>query len=131
MWIVDSSVWIDYFNGVSTPQTDILNQTLGRRVVGLGDLILCEVLQGFRTQHEFNNARMLMLAFPVFTIGGRNTAIKCAENYRTLRALGITVRKMVDCMIATYAIERGHTLLHSDKDFKPFEIHLGLDTVKI
>ncbi len=127
MWIVDSSVWIDYFNGKATPQTDILDAALGQRELGLGDIILCEVLQGFRRQKEFESARQSLLHFPIFIIGGTGIAIKSAENFRVLRRKGITIRKTIDCLIATFVIEQGFSLLHSDRDFDPFEAYLGLD----
>ena len=130
MWIVDSSVWIDYFNGVVTPQADLLHKALGQQELGLGDIILCEVLQGFKTQRDFARARSALLRLPVFTIGGREIALKSAENYRTLRRQGMTVRKTVDCLIATFVIERGFSLLHSDRDFAPFAQALGLDVVQ-
>jgi len=130
VWIVDSSVWIDYFNGKSTPQTDLLNTALGQREIGLGDIILAEVLQGFRRQEDFEIARDALLLFPVFAIGGVDIALKSAENFRALRHLGVTVRKTVDCLIATFAIENGFSLLHSDRDFDPFEAHLNLDVVR-
>ena len=130
MWIVDSSVWIDYFNGQDTPQTDLLDAALGQRAIGLGDIILCEVLQGFRDQRDFDIARQSLLQFAVYTIGGAEIAIRSAENYRSLRRQGITIRKTVDCLIATFVIERGFSLLHSDRDFCPFETHLGLDVVR-
>ncbi|MEZ4834208.1 MAG: PIN domain nuclease [Caldilineaceae bacterium] len=126
MWIVDSSVWIDYFNGVHTPTTDRLDLALGRQELGIGDLILCEVLQGFRQDREFERAQRALLTFPVFTIGGATLAIQSARNYRLLRQRGITIRKTVDCLIATYVIENGYTLLYQDRDFDPFVIHLGL-----
>ncbi|MEZ4640151.1 MAG: PIN domain nuclease [Caldilineaceae bacterium] len=126
MWIVDSSVWIDYFNGVHTPTTDRLDLALGRQELGIGDLILCEVLQGFRQDREFERAQRALLTFPVFTIGGATLAIQSARNYRLLRQRGITIRKTVDCLIATYVIENGYTLLYQDCDFDPFVIHLGL-----
>ena len=126
MWIVDSSVWIDYFGGEITPQSDLLHAALGQRAIGLGDIILCEVLQGYRRQRDFEAARQALLQFPIYTIGGTEIALKSAENYRTLRQQGITVRKTIDCLIATFVIERGFTLLHSDRDFDPFEMHLGL-----
>jgi len=129
MWIVDSSVWIDYFNGVITPQTDLLDAALGQREIGLGDIILAEVLQGFRDQRDFERARDALLRFPVFTIGGVDIALKSAANLRLLRRHGITVRKTVDCLIATFVIENGFSLLHSDRDFEAFEVHLGLDVV--
>lgn len=130
MWIVDSTVWIDYFNGITTPQTDLLNVNLGQSELGLGDMILCEVLQGFRTQRDFEKARRVLMALPIYTMGGPNIAVKSAENYHTLRGLGITVRKTIDCVIATFVIERGFSLLHTDKDFEPFERYIGLKVVK-
>ena len=126
MWIVDSSVWIDYFGGKMTPQTDLLQTALGWQAIALGDIILCEVLQGYRRQDDFYAARQALLLFPVYTVGGTEIALKSAENYRALRHQGITVRKTIDCLLATFVMERGFTLLHSDRDFDPFEIHLGL-----
>ena len=130
MWIVDSSVWIDYFGGERTPQTDLLHAALGQHAIGLGDIILCEVLQGYRLQRDFEAARQALLQFPIYTIGGTEMALKSAENYRFLRRQGITVRKTVDCLIATFVIERGFSLLHNDRDFDAFETHLGLDVVR-
>ena len=128
MWIVDSSVWIDYFNGVHTPATDRLDLALGHQELGIGDLILCEVLQGFRQDREFERAQRALLTFPVFTIGGAALAVQSARNYRLLRQRGITIRKMVDCLIATFVIENGYTLLYQDRDFDPFVIHLRLQS---
>lgn len=130
MWIVDSSVWIDYFNGAVTPQTDLLHAALGRRQLGLGDLILYEVLQGFQRQREFMAARRALASLPVFTMGGGALAVKSAENFRTLRRRGVTIRRTLDCLIATFVIERGFLLLHSDRDFLPFVTHLGLAVVE-
>jgi predicted nucleic acid-binding protein len=126
MWIVDSSVWIDYFGGKITPQTDLLHAALGVQAIALGDIILCEVLQGYRPQRDFDAARQALLQFPVYSLGGTEIALKSAENYRALRHQGITVRKTIDCLIATFVIQRGFTLLHSDRDFDPFEMHLRL-----
>jgi predicted nucleic acid-binding protein len=126
MWIVDSSVWIDYFGGRVTLQTDLLHAALGWEAIALGDIILCEVLQGYRRQRDYDAAREALLQFPVYSIGGTEIALKSAENYRILRRQGITVRKTIDCLIATFAIDRGFTLLHSDRDFDPFERYLGL-----
>ncbi|MBE7550574.1 MAG: PIN domain nuclease [Anaerolineales bacterium] len=130
MWIVDSSVWIDYFNGTNSPQTDVLHAALGQQEIGLGDIILCEVLQGYRNQKDFERARQALLQFPIYTVGGVELAIKSAENFRALRQQGITVRKTIDCLIATFVIERGFSLLHSDRDFEPFETYLGLVTIR-
>lgn len=130
MWIVDSSVWIDYFNGVATPQTDLLDAALGQREIGLGDIILCEVLQGFRTSRDFDAARTALLRFPIFPLVGTELALQSAANYRVLRRRGISVRKTIDCLIATFVIAHDHALLHSDRDFAPFEQHLGLAVVR-
>ena len=130
MWIVDSSVWIQYFNGMVTPQTDLLHAALGQRAVGLTDIILCEVLQGYRHQKDFETARDTLLRFPIHPIGGAPIALKSAENFRFLRRKGITVRKTIDCLIATFVIENGFSLLHDDRDFLPFEKHLGLNVVR-
>lgn len=126
MWIVDSSVWIAYFGGEDTSQTRLLDAALGQRLVGLGDIILCEVLQGYRHSHDFDAARQALLQFPIYTIGGQEIAIQSAQNFRTLRQMGITVRKTIDCLIATFVIERDLVLLHNDRDFDAFEKHLGL-----
>lgn len=129
MWLIDSSVWVDYFNGVATPQCDLLDAALGREELCLGDLILCEVLQGFRQQTDFEQAREALLSFPVYSMGGVPLALQSAENYRNLRKRGITVRKTMDCLIATFAIMNDLWLLHKDRDFDPFEQHLGLKVV--
>jgi len=124
--LVDSSVWIDFFNGHITLQTDYLNEVLGESVIFVGDLILAEVLQGFRFEKDFEAARDALLKFPVVDILGKQIAVQCASNYRLLRSKGITVRKTIDCLIATYCIENDLELLHSDRDFDPFEEYLGL-----
>ncbi len=126
MILVDSSVWIDYFRGATTPQAELLDALLGRKPLAVGDLILTEVLQGFQSDRDFNQAKRLLLSFEIVQIVDSNTAIRAARNYRTLRALGITVRKTIDTLIATHCIQDGLTLLHSDRDFEPFVSHLGL-----
>ena len=130
MWIVDSSVWIDFFNGRSTPQTDVLVEVFGRQEIGLGDIILCEVLQGFHVQSDFERAREALLRFFIFPIGGLEIAVKAAENYRSLRRRGITVRKTVDCLLATFVIENDHSLLHCDRDFDHFVEHFGMLVIR-
>ncbi len=127
MILVDSSVWIDYFRGVPTPQTDRLDALLGSEPVVVGDLILTEVLQGFRSQREFNQALRLMQSVTTVQIGGQDVAIQAARNVRLLRDRGLTVRKTIDCLIATRCIEDGYALLFSDRDFLPFVEHLGLE----
>ena len=129
MILVDSSVWIDYFNGTITPQTDKLDGLLGHEALAVGDLILTEVLQGFDDDRDFHAARKLLALLTVVEIGGTDVAIAAAENFRALRKLGVTVRKTIDTMIATRCIESGYELLHSDRDFEPFVTHLNLRSV--
>lgn len=126
MILVDSSVWIDYFRGVSTPESERLDVLLGSEPVAIGDLILAEVLQGFAVEREFNQARRLLTGLHVRTLGGREIAIQAARNFRALRARGVTVRKTIDTVIATHCIEHDVALLYSDRDFDPFVEHLGL-----
>ncbi len=126
MILVDSSVWVDYFRGAITVQTDKLDRLLGREALALGDLILAEVLQGFDSERDFKAAQRLLTALPVVEIGGREIAIQAARNYRLLRREGVTVRKTIDTMIATRCIVSGFDLLHSDRDFDAFAAHLGL-----
>ena len=129
MILVDSSVWIDYFNGVETRQTDRLEELLGSDLLLTGDIILAEVLQGFRNDRDFRRAKRALDALEFRTMLGRDVALKSAANYRALRAQGVTVRKTIDMLIATFCIENGHELLHADRDFDPIEEHLGLRTV--
>ena len=129
MILVDSSVWIDYFNKRTTPQTGKLDSLLGRDLLATGDLILTEVLQGFSHPRAFNSARRLLTSLEIVVLGGEHIAIQAASNFRALRALGITVRKTIDCVIATRCIESGYELLHSDRDFDPFVKHLRLNVV--
>ena len=129
MILVDSSVWIDYFNGATTPQADKLDGLLGREPLAIGDLILTEVLQGFTDDRDFVKARRLLASLTIVQIGGPEIAIVAAQNSRYLRKRGVTVRKTIDTMIATRCIESGYDLLHSDRDFEPFVQHLGLRVV--
>lgn len=129
MLLVDSSVWIDYFNGVATPQTDYLHAVVGQRQILVGDIILGEVLQGFRDDKDFEAARRTLSRFSQAQMLDTNLALQSARHYRVLRKRGITVRKTIDCFIATFAIAYGHELLHADGDFDPFEAHLGLRVV--
>jgi len=126
MILVDSSVWIDYFRGTVTPQTDRLDTLLGNEPVAIGDLILAEVLQGFTNDRDFNQALRLLTSLHLVNLGGQDIAIQAARNFRTLRTLGVTVRKTIDTLIATCAIEKNLDLLYSDRDFDPFVSHLGL-----
>lgn len=129
MILVDSSVWIDYFRGTATRETDKLDALLGTEPVATGDLILTEVLQGFGSNREFNQARKLLISLVVVDLGGQDIGIQAAKNFRSLRARGITIRKTIDTVIATRCIEGGYTLLFSDGDFDPFVHYLGLRSV--
>ena len=127
MIVVDSSVWIDFFSGVSTPEVERLDGQLGVTPVAIGDLILVEVVQGFRRERDVATARQLFRSLaPLPMLGARN-AWKAAENYRELRRRGITVRKTIDGIIATACIEANLPLLFSDRDFLPYVEHLGLE----
>jgi predicted nucleic acid-binding protein len=126
MTLIDTSVWVDYFNGRLTQETNLLDRLLATERVLIGDLILAEVLQGFRWDFDFRNIRSQLLALPFSPMVGRDIALAAAENYRILRARGVTVRKTIDALIATFCIARGHTLLHSDRDFDGFEQYRGL-----
>ncbi|MFM7370100.1 MAG: PIN domain nuclease [Sphaerospermopsis kisseleviana] len=126
MIIVDSSVWIDYFNGVETPETNKLDTLLGVEQTAIGDLILTEVLQGFRADEGYQTAKELLTSLQIFEMLGLNIAMKSVDNYRFLRKRGITIRKTADVIIATFCIENQNQLLFSDKDFIPFVNHLGL-----
>ncbi len=129
MILVDSSVWIDYFNGGSTPQTETLDQLLGREPLAIGDLILAEVLQGFSDERDFNVARRMLTSLSMVQLGGQEIAVQAARNFRVLHKAGVTVRKTVDTIIATWCIENGSDLLHNDRDFEPFVKHLRLRVV--
>ncbi len=126
MVIVDSSVWIDYLLDRVNRQTDWLDAAVGRQEIGLTSLILCEILQGVRSRAQFRGFQRELLRFPVFDACGTQLAISAARNYRALRDRGITVRRTIDCFIATFCIESDHQLLHNDRDFDVFETHLGL-----
>ena len=129
MVIVDTTVWIDYLRGTGNPETNWLDQELTRQRLGLTDLILCEVLQGIRSLSSFSSVRDELLNFHVFETVGIDLAITSALNYRRLREQGNTVRRTIDCLIATFCLENGHALLHRDRDFDVFEKALGLRAI--
>ena len=129
MIVVDSSVWIDHFNGTATRETEILDTLLGVEPIVIGGIILAEVLQGFRNDRDFRRARAALDTLIFEPMTGRDVALASARNFRVLRARGITVRKTIDMLIATFCMERGHLLLHSDRDFDPIAEHLGLEIV--
>jgi predicted nucleic acid-binding protein len=129
--LVDTSVWIDYFNGKNNLETDMLDKALGNEVVAIGDLILVEILQGFRSDKQYNMVRELLEPLQKFEMLGLDIAAKSADNYRKLRKKGITIRKTTDVIIATYCIEKNIPLLFTDRDFIPFVKHLGLKPVAL
>lgn len=128
MILVDSSVWINYFNGVPTWQTDLLDHCLSTTPVVMGDLILAEVLQGFKSNKDYEIAKDLLSTLPFRQIGGYNVAVQSAQNYRILRKSGVTVRKTIDVIIGTFCIMEGLPLLHDDRDFEPMVSHFSLRT---
>jgi len=119
-------LWIDYFSGNDSAEADFLDRTLGNRAVAIGDLILTEVLQGFRHDKDYKVAKSLLEELTVFELLGTEMAIQNTDNFRKLRKKGITIRKTADVIIASYCIEHNLPLLFSDKDFQPFVEHLGL-----
>lgn len=129
MVIVDTTVWIDYLAGTANIYTAWVDKEIGRQRLGLTDLNLCEILQGVRGDAAFDQIRRDFLKFQIFATGGIDLAVAAAHNYRALRKRGHTIRKTIDCLIATFCLENGHSLLHHDHDFDPFEQHLGLPVV--
>ena len=126
MILVDSSVWIDFLRDTQTPQAEKLDALLGTTRIVVGDLILAEVLQGVRDEREFQLVRKTLDSFEQADLAGRDIALQAAKNIRRLRDLGLTVRKTIDTLIATWCIENNYALLHLDRDFDAFEQHLGL-----
>ena len=129
MLVVDTSVWIDYFNGVENSQTDFLHLALENTPILIGDLILAEVLQGFRHDPDFEKVRRTLGKFMQASMVNPVLAVQSARNYRFLRQKGITVHKTIDSLIATFCIENDHQLLHNDSDFDGYEEYLGLRVV--
>jgi predicted nucleic acid-binding protein len=129
MTIVDTTVWVDYLRGVANPHTDWLDRELSQQRLGLPDLILCEILRGIRGNSTFKRVRRDLSKFEIFNTGGEQLAVASAQNYRSLRAGGHTIRKTTDCMVATFCLANGHFLLHRNQDFDPFEKYLGLRVV--
>lgn len=129
MTIVDTSVWIDYLGQRSNSHTEWLDRRAGFWLLGLTDLILCEVLQGIRQERDFQHVRRELAEFELVSGSGEALAVKAASNFRMLRSQGRTVRKTIDCLIATLCIEEGYSLLHRDRDFDVFEKYLGLEVI--
>ena len=129
MLVVDSTIWIDYFNGFESPQTNYLHTVIESVPVLVGDLMLAEVLQGFGKETNFEKARRALGNFLQARMVSPALAVQSARNYRFLRQKGVTVRKTIDNLIATYCLENDHELLHNDSDFDGYEKHLGLRVV--
>lgn len=127
MILVDTSVWIDYFNGVENPHTDLLDLSIIEGAVAIGDLIFLEILQGIRNDKDYRKTQQSLLALDQYEMFGKAMTVKCADNYRALRKKGITIRKTADVIIATFCIENRLPLLFLDRDFIPFVDHLGLE----
>ena len=130
MIVVDTSVWIDHLNDIATPEVETLRGLVGLEPILVGDLILCEVLQGLRTDREAAQVESALRRFEVASMLDAGLAVRAAQFYRLLRGKGITIRKTIDLIIATFCIERGHALLHADRDFDPFEQRLGLHVLR-
>lgn len=126
MILADTSAWIDYVKGISAPHTDVLDSELSRNLVATGDLIIAEFLQGFRDEREYHQAQQIMDSLEYRDLVGRQIAEAAAQNYRILRKNGVTVRKTIDVLIATYCIENDLELIHNDRDFDAMEEWLGL-----
>ena len=131
MILIDSSVWIDYFNGIQTSQTDWLDSSLGNTPIVIGNLILTEVLQGFKNDKDFKIAKDLLLRIPFMSMGEQTLALESAMNYRFLKRKGVTVRKTIDVIIGTFCIHNQLTLLHCDHDFDPMVKYLGLEIIDL
>ena len=129
MLVVDTTVWVDYFNGVQNPQTDFLHIVLDSIPILIGDLILAEVLQGFRYDPDFEKVRRTLGKFAQESMVNPALAVQSARNYRFLRQKGVTVRETIDSLIATFCLENDHQLLHNDSDFDGYEQYLGLRVV--
>jgi predicted nucleic acid-binding protein len=127
--IVDTTVWVDYLRGVTNPETDWVHGELDRQRLGLTDVILCEVLQGVRDERTANDVERQLLKLEVLDMCGVDLAREAARNYRTLRGRGHTVRKTIDCLIATFCIREQHSLLHRDRHFDPFEEFFELSVI--
>ncbi|MEN8251379.1 MAG: PIN domain nuclease [Bacteroidota bacterium] len=129
MILVDTSVWIDYFNGIESKETNALDSALIDGIVAIGDIISLEILQGFRNDKDYNQARKTLATLDQYELFGNDMVVKCANNFRALRKKGITIRKTNDVIIATFCIDKKIPLLFSDKDFLPFVKHLKLKSV--
>jgi len=128
--LADTSAWIDYLRGVDAPHVEFLDCALRSERVAIGDLIIAEFLQGFREGSDLAAARRIVDSLEYFDMVGRDIAERAAANYRLLMTGGVTVRKTVDVIIATFCVQRGMALIHNDRDFDPMEARLGLRVVR-
>ncbi len=126
MIVADTSAWIDYVRGIDAPHTNLLDYELEHSRIITGDIIIAEFLQGFRSDKEYETARQMMESLEYHDFVGKEIAIQAAQNFRKLRKNGITIRKTIDVIIATFCIENGYELIHNDRDFDPMEEILGL-----
>ncbi|MDR2214035.1 MAG: PIN domain nuclease [Pseudomonadales bacterium] len=131
MILADTSVWIDYLNGIQSKHTDTLDTKIAEGAIVMGDLISLEILQGIRDDREYRLTKRALSTLDQYAMFGKGMSGKCAENYRALRKKGITVRKTTDVIIATFCIEQRLPLLFTDRDFIPFTEHLGLLSVPV
>ncbi|MCU7837734.1 MAG: PIN domain nuclease [gamma proteobacterium symbiont of Taylorina sp.] len=129
MMLVDTSIWINYFNGIESKETDLLDISLIDGSVIIGDIIVMEILQGFRSDKDYNKAKKSLSTLEQYEMFGNNMVFKCANNYRALKKRGITIRKTADVIIASFCIDNKIPLLFSDRDFMPFVKHLNLLSV--
>jgi len=130
MILVDSSVWINYFNGVINPKTDLLDKLLDEELIAIGDLIYTEVLQGFKKEKDFKRAQKLFDGILFFKMLGKDQSVSTIRNFRFLRSKGITIRKTIDMIIATFCMDNNLQLLHDDKDFNLISENLMLKIYK-
>jgi predicted nucleic acid-binding protein len=130
MILVDSSVWVDYFNSYKNSESALLDEFLGQEIILIGDLILLEVLQGVRNDAHFETIRKSLATFRQANLLSTSIALQASQYYRSLRKKGITIRKTNDCIIATWCIVNQIALLHHDRDFDPFVENFGLKIVK-
>ena len=131
MIVVDSSVWIDFLKGRNSQQVQRLFALFGNEEIILGDLMLCEILQGLESERAASEVETLLRNFEIAPMAGEAIAVAAARNYRSLRRRGITIRKTIDLLIGAWCIENGRPLLHNDSDFHPMARHLGLIEVAV
>jgi predicted nucleic acid-binding protein len=131
MIVIDTSVWIDFLNGRDLSHTRRFRAFLGSEEIIVGDLMLCEVLQGLATERSAHRVESLLRRFDIVSMAGEAIAVKAARNFRALRRRGVTIRKTIDLLIGTWCIENGKPLLHNDNDFRPMTKHLGLIEVPL